>query len=183
MLLAEPRRGVAVLLQDFADGGALQPDDGIVARIAGGQLADNTGANGMMVAPGDERSARGRTERGGMKLRVAQTRLGDAIHRRRRNDAAERARNTVALVIGHDEQDVGCALGRHDARRPVRLGILDAFLDHAAERHRWRRELISVDNLSGVGRTGCAVDLLSSCGRRNRHDGGSEHPAKEDLSC
>ena len=183
MFLAEPRRGIAVLLEDFSDGGLVRLDDGIIARIAGGQLADHAEADRVMIAPGDERGARRRTERSRMKLRVAQSRLGDAIHRRRRDDAAERARNTVALVVRHDEQNVGRAFGRHDARRPVRRGILDAFLDHAAERHRWRRDLFPVNGDGGVGRTGCAVDLLGPSGRRNRHDGGSEHPGKEDLFC
>ena len=81
-----------------------------------------------------------------MELRVAQPRLGDAVHRRRRNDAAERAGNAVALVVGHDEQHVGRALGRHDARRPPGLGILGAFLDDdAAELRRRRRDLFAVD--------------------------------------
>src|SRR4030095_14827809 len=80
-----------------------------------------------------------------MKLRVAQTRPRDTIQRGCRNDTAERARNTVALVVRHDEQDVGRAFWRHDAWLPPRCGILDAFLDHAAERHRRRRELFSAD--------------------------------------
>src|SRR5206468_12870580 len=83
------------------------PDDGIVARIAGRQFADHTRAHRMMVAPRDKRGTRGRTERGGMELRVAQTRFGDPIHRGCRDDATERARNAVALVVRHDEQNVG----------------------------------------------------------------------------
>src|SRR5207237_3771586 len=125
----------------------------IVARIAGRQFADHTRADRMMVAPRDKRGTRGRTERGGMELRVAQTRFGDAIHRGRRDDATERARNAVALVIGHDEQDVGRAFGRYDARRPVRRGILDAFLDYAAERHRWWRDMFSLIGSRRDGRS------------------------------
>src|SRR6266566_4794706 len=183
MLLAEPRRRIAVLLQDFADSGVLRPDDGIVARIAGRQFADHTRADRMMVASRDKRGTRGRTERGGMELRVAQTRFGDAIHRGRRDDATERARNAVALVVRHDEQNVGRAFGRYDARWPIRRGVLDALLDHATEWHGWWRDLFAVNRDGGVGRTGCAVDLLGPSGRRNRHDGGSEHPAKKEMSC
>jgi len=51
-----------------------------------------------------------------------------------------------ALVVGHDQQDVGRALGRHDTRRPLGFGILGAFLDYAAEFWRRRRELIAVDS-------------------------------------
>ena len=127
MVLAEPRRGVAILLEDLADGGALGADDGIVAREAGGHFADDAEADRVVVAAGDQRRARGRAKRGGAELRVAQPRLGDAIHRRCRDDAAKRARDAVALVVGHDEQHIRRAFARHDARRPVRLGILGSF--------------------------------------------------------
>src|SRR6266480_3491132 len=137
----------------------------------------------MMVAAGDQRGPRGRTERGGMELSVAQSCLGDAVQRRRRNDPAESAGHAVALVIGHDEQDVRRALGRDDARWPVRLGIRGTFLDDATEWQRWWRDLFPVNGDGGVGRTGCAVDLLGPSGVRNRNDGGSEHPSKEYMSC
>ena len=75
VFLAKPRRGITVLLEDFADGGVLRLDDGIIARIAGGQFADDAEADRMMVAARDERRTRGRTKRGGMELRITQTRL------------------------------------------------------------------------------------------------------------
>src|SRR5437667_10014960 len=103
----------------------------------------------MMVTAGDQRRPRGRTERGGMELDVAQPCFGDAVQRRRRNDPAESAGNAVALVIGHDEQDVRRTLGRHDTRWPVRLGIGGSFLDHAAEGHRWWRDLLPVNGYGG----------------------------------
>jgi hypothetical protein len=80
----------------------------------------------------------------------------------------KRARNTVALVVGHDEKDVGRAFGRNHARRPPRLGILGALFDRFAERHRWRRELLPVDRHSGVGLTGIAADLLRVGGKRGQ---------------
>src|ERR1700722_1625270 len=106
-----------------------------------------------MVATGDERRACGGAERGGMKLGVAQSRLGETVHRGRRDDAAERTRNTVALVVGHDKQNVWRTLGRHDARRPPRSRVGGAFLDHAAEfRGQWRK-LFPVECSRGAGRT------------------------------
>ena len=113
-----------------------------------------------MVATRDQRRARRRTKRGGVELGVAQSGVGDAIHRGRRDDTTEGARNAVALVVGHDEKDIGRALGRYDARRPPRRGIFGAFLDHAAKRHRWRRKLLPIKRHSGTGRTRHAVDLL-----------------------
>ena len=123
VVLAEPGCGVAVLLQDRADGGILGADHGIVARIAGGLLRDDAEADRVMIATGDQRRPRRRAQRGGMELRVAQPHLRDPVHRRRRDHAAERARNAVTLVIGHDEKDVGRALGRHHLRRPIGLGL------------------------------------------------------------
>src|SRR5438067_1208242 len=105
----------------------------------------------MMVAAGDQRGPRGRTERGGMKLYIAQSRLRDAVQRGRRDDPAEGARNAVALVIGHDEKDVRRTLGRHHPRWPVRLGIRGGLLDHPTERHRWWRDLFPVNRDGRVG--------------------------------
>ncbi len=76
-----------------------------------------------MVTAGNQRRPSGRAKSRGVELRVTQSRLGDTIQGRRRDDAAKSARHAVALVVGHNEKDVGRALGRHDARRPVRLGI------------------------------------------------------------
>src|ERR1700733_910832 len=98
-----------------------------------------------MVATGDERRARGRAERGGMKVGVAQSCLGDTFDRGRRDDAAKRTRNAVAHVVGHDEQNVWRALRRHDLRRPPGTGVLRAFLDYATElRGQWWK-LFSVE--------------------------------------
>src|SRR5437016_1046198 len=137
----------------------------------------------MMVAPRDKRGTRGRAKSSGVELRVTQSRLGYAVHGRRRDYTAKGARNAIALVVRHDEQNVGRAFGRYDARWPIRFGILDAFLDYATEWHGWWRDLFPVNGDGGVGRTGCAVDLLGPSGGRNRHDGGGEHPAKKDMSC
>ena len=52
-----------------------------------------------------------------MELGVTQASIGDAVQRRGRNDAAEGAADAIALVVGHDQQHVGGALGRHDARQ------------------------------------------------------------------
>ena len=58
MVLTEPRCGVAVLLQDFADSGVLRTDDGVIARVAGGNFTYDAEADGVVVASGDQRSTR-----------------------------------------------------------------------------------------------------------------------------
>ena len=107
MVLAEPRGGVAVVEQDATDGGLVLGDDAVVAGEAGGLLGDHAEAGRVVVAAGDERGAGRRAERGGVNVVVAQAVLRDAVHGRRRDDAAEGAGNTEAGVIGDDEQDVG----------------------------------------------------------------------------
>src|SRR6266478_1361559 len=118
-----------------------------------------------MVAAGDQRCPGRRAQRGGAELRVTQPRIGDAIQRRRRDDAAEGAAHAITLVVGHDEEHIGRALGWYYARRPPRSGILGALLDHSSEFRRRRRELSAVDRDRGAGRPRGAGDLLGH-GRR-----------------
>ena len=72
VVLAEPGGGVAVVLEDAADGGLVLGDDAVVAGEAGGLLRDHAEAGRVMVAPGDQRGARRRAERGGVNVVVAQ---------------------------------------------------------------------------------------------------------------
>ena len=60
-----------------------------------------------MIPSRDKRGACGRAQRRGMELCVTRSCLGNAIQGRRRNHATERALNAIALVIGHDKEDVG----------------------------------------------------------------------------
>ena len=83
---------------------------------------------------------------------VAQALVRDAIHGRRRDDAAEGARHAEAGVVGDDEQHVRRALRRHDARRPPGLRLQGVVLDHAAELRIGRRKLLPVDRRRGAGR-------------------------------
>src|SRR5208282_93224 len=64
MFFAKPRGGVTVVPQDRADGSVLRPDDGVIARITSGQLADYPKTHRVMIAPRDESCPRGRAERG-----------------------------------------------------------------------------------------------------------------------
>ena len=134
-----------------------------------------------MVATSDQCGTCGRAERSGVELRVAQPRLGDTLQCGSWDDASEGARNTVALVIGHDEEDVRRALGRHDPRRPKRLGVQSAFLDQTPELFGRCRNLFTIDRYRGTGVTRCAGELLGLGGRRKRRDGGSDHPGQEDV--
>ena len=151
VVLAEPGCGVAVLLQDRADGGALRSDDAVVARIAGGLLRNDAEADRVVVAAGDQRRPRRRAECRGVELSVAQPHLRNAIHRRRRDDAAERPRNSIALVVGHDQEHVGRTLGRHHAGGPIRFRLAGLKVDLAAELRWRRRKILSIDRRGGAG--------------------------------
>ena len=164
VVLAEPGRAVAVLQQDAADGCAVLADDAVVAGEAGRCLRDHAEADRVVVAPGDQRRACRRAQRGRMEIGVAQPVRGDAVQRRRRNDAAEGGRRGEADVVGHDEQDVGRALGRHDPRRPGWLRLGGVEVDLALKFLRRRRQVAAVDRSCRVGRTGHAGGLLGTCG-------------------
>ena len=176
MVLAEPRGRVAVLLQDRADGALLDRDDRVVTREPRRYFADHPEAHRVMVAARDHRRPRRRAERRRVEVRVAQSRLGDAIHGRGGDDAAEGARRAETLVIRHDEQHVGRALRRHDARRPPGRRLRGLLLDHPAEFRIGRRKLFSVDRGGGAGRTWDTCDLLSQC--RDATKGEKTHARK-----
>ena len=160
VVLAEPRGRVAVVLEDGADRALLDRDDRVVAGETGGDFAHHAKAHRVVVAPGDQRRPRRRAQRGGMEIGVAQTALGDAIKRRGRDDAAEGARCAKTVVVGHDQQHVGRALGRHHAGRPPRGRFRGTLLDHPAEFRIGRRQLLAADGSSRAGRTQHAGDLL-----------------------
>ena len=143
VVLAEPRGGIAVVPEDGPDRCALRADDGIVAGIAGGHFADHAKADRMVVAAGDQRRPRRRAKRGRVELGVAQTRLGDAIHVRGRDDAAEGAGHAIALVVGHDQQHVRRALGRHDATAA------------STAWNPWQSSLITPPNFGGSAEAAC----------------------------
>src|SRR5947208_6946754 len=54
VVLAKPRRRITVLLQNIPNGSVLDSDDGVVAWVTGGEFADYPGADGVMVATGDQ---------------------------------------------------------------------------------------------------------------------------------
>ena len=162
MVLAKPRRRVAVVAQDAANRCIVHADDAVVTGEAGGLLGDHPEAHRVVVAPSDQRRARRRAQRGREHPVVAQTVRRDAIHGRRRDHAAEGAWNGKAGVVGQDEQDVGCAFRRYDAWRPPLLGLQRVILDHAAEFWLGRGELCATDRGGGAGRAKNAGDLRSA---------------------
>lgn len=114
-----------MLKQNPPDGGFVLADDAVIAGKAGGLLGDHAKTGRVMVPSGDERGPRRRAQGGGVNVVIAQTVIRDAIHRRRRDDATEGARNTKSSIIRDDEQHIGSTLGWHDARCPLHRYRLD----------------------------------------------------------
>ena len=152
VVLAEPRGPVAVVLQDPADRRLVPRHDAVVAGVAGRLLGDDAEAHRVVVAPGDQRGARRRAQRRRVEVGVAQAVRGDAVEVRRRDHAAEGAGDAEAGVVGHDQQHVRRALGRHDARGPVRLRLRGVALDLAVKLRRGRRKLLPGNRRRGLGR-------------------------------
>ena len=87
----------------------------------------------------------------GVKPRITQPAFGDAFQGRRWNDTAERARRAEPAIVGHDQEHVGRAPWRHDARRPPRLRVGRLQVDRAAESWVWRRKLTAGNRRGGAG--------------------------------
>src|ERR1700730_16296981 len=104
----------------------------------------------MVVAAGDQRSSRRRTEGSGVELRIAQPRLGDAVQGWCRDNAAKGATHAVALVIRHDQEHIRRTFGRNHAGWPPGRRILGAFLDHSPELGWRRRKLLTINRCGGV---------------------------------
>ena len=175
VVLAEPRRAIAIVFEDLADRRLVTREEAVIAGVTCRLLGDDTKARRVMVAPGDQRGARRRAQRRRMEVGVAKAVVGDAVERRRGDDAAEGARCAESDVVGRDQQDVGGTFRRHNARRPVRLGLERVGLDLAAELRRRRRNLVARDRHGRAGCTRRTVDLLScrrccgeNCGENER---------------
>ena len=120
VVLAEPRCRVAVRPQGGADGALVDRDDRIIARKPRRYFAHHPVSHRVMIPAGDESSARRRAECSRVKIGEAQPLRGDAIEGRSGDHAAKSGRRGEAYIVRHDEQHVGGALRRHDARGPPR---------------------------------------------------------------
>ncbi len=174
VVLAVPGRPVAVLEQNATDGRVVDADDAVVAGIARRLLRDDAEAHRVMVAPGNQRGPRRRTQRCRVEVGVAQAVGGDPVERRRRDDPSEGARRGEADVVGHDQENVRRVLRRHHPRRPIWRGLRCVQLDLTAEFLRRWRDIASVDRGCCVRRARHAVDLLCGARRRSHRRAGNQ---------
>jgi hypothetical protein len=134
VVLAVPGGVVAVLLEHFGEGAGALRHERVIAGIAGAHLHDDAGGGGVVVAPREQRRARGRAESRGVELRVVQPRLGHPVQCGRGNRPTEGAGRAEAGVVDENEQNIRRALGRMNFLGEVRRGVLRRAPDMALER-------------------------------------------------
>ncbi len=105
--LAELRGRVAVQPQGLGQRRTGVRSYRAVAGGRRGQLRDDPHPHGVMVAPAEQGSAGGRTQRRGVEPVVLQAGRGQPLGRRGLARAAERARGGEAHVVEQDHQHVG----------------------------------------------------------------------------
>ena len=117
---AEGRGLVAVIAQHRRNRrGALRDDAGIAVEIER-PLRDRARADALMIAPGQQRRAGRRADRGRVELVEGDALVGEARQRRRMDLAAKRVGEAKADVVEEDDEDV-----RRVGRKMVRLGAPD----------------------------------------------------------
>ncbi len=133
VILAVPRGVPAVLLEHLGKRAGAFRHERVVAREAAAELHDDAGSCRMVIAPGEQRRPCGRAERRGVELRVAQPRLRQPVHGRRRDRSAERAGCAKAHVVSEDEQDVRRAFRGGHLLGKVLDGVFGLAADEPAE--------------------------------------------------
>src|SRR5262245_66526745 len=91
VFLAEPRGGVSILLDNFADGRIVYANDGVIAGITRCLLRDHAITDGMMVPASDQRGAGRRAKRGRVELRITEPHACNSIKYWGRDNSAEGA--------------------------------------------------------------------------------------------
>jgi hypothetical protein len=140
--------------------GALGAGDGVIARVADRTFGDVAVSNGMVIAPGQQRGARGRAQRRVVHLRVPQAALGKLFEGRRGHDTAEDRVRAVARVVDQDQQHVWRILRRSDGGRPARLAIDQVRVDDALEGRRRDRQYTGGGEFKRSRSTRSALELL-----------------------
>jgi hypothetical protein len=110
---------VGVSAQHFRERAGFARDLAAIAGITRVEIGETADADRMMVASGQQRGARGRTHRGGMKARIAQPLARETVDRRRPDLRAVAAEIGKTDVVEQHHQDVGRASRRPRRRRPL----------------------------------------------------------------
>ena len=103
VVLADHVGVVALGQQHLREEAILERDIAVIAGVAGGEFRDAGHAIGVVVASGENAGTRGRAERSGVHVGIAQPTLGQAVQVGCLDGAAVAAELAVAGVIQHDK--------------------------------------------------------------------------------
>ena len=132
MVLAEEGGAITVQAQHLRERrDVVRPLPG-VTRKRRGDFGDAAHVVHVVVAAGEQGRARGRAERGGVELVVAQSLAGEAVGIRHAHRPTEGARHAEAHVVHEDDEHVGRTRGSLDLEARRRLGV--AGVEHRAVR-------------------------------------------------
>ena len=121
MPFSEHEGGIAVVSQDFGEGGAVVGEFQSVAGEAGIAVRHMPHARIVRVQACEQRGAGGRAHRVHMKVRVLQAAGCHLIYMGRGDLAAVAAEVGIAQVVAEHHDDVGCILRRGGVLGPMRL--------------------------------------------------------------
>ena len=176
VILAEPRRVVAVVLQDPTDRrGRLRNHRG-VAREPRRPFRHEPRPAVVMVPPGQQRGTRRPADRGGVEPVVPHARGRQTVQRRSRHRPAERADLTETDIVKDDHHRIRRA--RRRLRRP----------GHASSTPDTTRPTVPVNGGSGIGRRErsrtdvqgitAAFDSVGTAGSSGQRIGDLTHPGR-----
>ena len=131
--LADGVRGVALRGEHLREKAARLGDPAAVAGKARRQLDDAAHAGGVVVPARQDACPRGRAERRGVKVAVAETVRRQAVERGRLDVGAEAAELREANVVEDDDQDVRRAFAWPHWFGPPRRRFVSVTADHAGE--------------------------------------------------
>src|SRR5262249_51881563 len=112
----------------------LARDLAAITGIAGVEIGKAPDADGMRIASGEQRCARRRAHRAGMKTAVAEAFGSEAIDRRRFDQRAVAAKIGKADVVEKDDHNVGGTGRPLRSPWPPRLRIRNRLADGTAKR-------------------------------------------------
>ena len=110
----EMRGGVAVELERLGERRHAAWPERVIARCGRGDLGDAAHADGMVVAPAEQRGAGRRAERRRVEPGVLEPVRRESLERRRVARSAECAGSAETDVVEQDDEDVRCAGRRPD---------------------------------------------------------------------
>ena len=104
---AERRGAVAVMLQDFGDGGGVLADDPGIAVPVHRPFGDRARMHAVVIAPGQQRRPGGRTDRRGVKRVVADAILGYPPESRGTDLTADHIGQAETDIVEQNDDNVG----------------------------------------------------------------------------